>query len=96
MGLACQRNRAHLKAMRSPRQRIARARTRQNVAAEVLALCQRLRGRVSDRGSALELHDMHARHSRELGRHDDAERAEARFDRELNRITLRNRGRDGT
>jgi hypothetical protein len=82
--------------MSSSFQRIARARTRQHVAAEVLALCKRLRGRMFDRGAALEVHDMHARHSRQLGRHDDAERAEERFDRELNRVTLRHRDRDRT
>jgi hypothetical protein len=77
--------------------RLTKAKLRQQVAAETIAWCQRLHDRAfarwageSDRrAAALEIHDLHARHSRELGRTDMAERAEERFDRELNRITHR-------
>jgi hypothetical protein len=60
--------------------RIGRARLRQRIAGEVIDWC----GRVAT-SSALELHDLHARHARELGNHPMAELAERRYDRELGR-----------
>jgi hypothetical protein len=70
--------------------RIARARFRQQLASDTVALCRRICEREwPDTGTALLLHDTHARHARELGRHDTAERAEERFDRELARLTRR-------
>ena len=74
--------------------RIDRARNREKIAGEVIAFCQRVRELAFDRGAALTLHDLHARHSRELGQHEMAERAEERFDRELNRLTHRRPDRD--
>ena len=53
-----------------------------------MALCRTISGAGwLDAATALSLHDAHARHARELGRHAAAERAEERFDRELNRLT---------
>jgi hypothetical protein len=68
--------------------RISRARLRQEIAADTVALCRRITGMERpDAATALSLHDTHARHARELGLHAAAERAEARFDRELDRLT---------
>jgi hypothetical protein len=64
---------------------LERARLRQEIAAEVIEWCRRgsLEDRPFDRALALELHELHIRHSRELGRHQIAERAEARYARAL-------------
>jgi hypothetical protein len=68
--------------------RIAQARLRQQIAADTVALCRKITGTARpDAATALSLHDAHARHARELGRHAAAERAEERFDRELHRLT---------
>jgi hypothetical protein len=67
----------------SAESRIDHARLRQRIAAEVIELCRRITRR--NPGAALQLHDAHARHSRQLERHDIADLAEERYDRELNR-----------
>ena len=72
--------------------RIERARLRKTIAAEVIDICRRLmrNSRTSERrdqtAAALELHDAHARHSRDLGAPEMAERAEERYDRTLMRV----------
>jgi hypothetical protein len=71
--------------------RIERARLRKKIAAEVVAVCRRLAGvpRTAERqdqtAAALELHDAHVRHSRDLGEPETAELAEKRYDRALER-----------
>lgn len=71
--------------------RIKRARLRKTIAAEVIEICRRLArdpGRAERQdptAAALELHEAHARHSRDLGESEMAERAEERYDRTLNR-----------
>jgi hypothetical protein len=68
-------------------QRIRRARLRREIAAEVISWCRRHRqGALADPYLALELHEAHARHSRELGRPELAERAERRYERAVGRI----------
>jgi hypothetical protein len=68
--------------------RIARAQFRQQIAIDTVAICRRICERARpDAATALLLHDTHARHARELGRHETAERAEERFDRELARLS---------
>jgi hypothetical protein len=68
--------------------RIVQSRLRQQIAADTVALCRQITGNGRpDAATALSLHDAHARHARELGRHAMAERAEERFDRELHRLT---------
>jgi hypothetical protein len=68
-------------------QRIARARLRREVAAEVIAWCYRQRrGDLARPYLAVELHETHARHARQLGRPELAERAEQRYQRALARI----------
>lgn len=73
------------------RGRIERARLRKTIAAEVIDLCRRLarNPRTNDRRDqtalAVELHDAHVRHSRDLGEPETAERAEERYDRALER-----------
>lgn len=73
-----------------PLRRLAHRSRRQQIAADTVSLCRRIAatGR-PDTTTALSLHDAHARHARELGRHDTAELAEERFDRELERLTRR-------
>jgi hypothetical protein len=71
-------------------QKIDRARLRQRVAQEVIAWCRRTTsGRQVDErertATALQLHDVHARHARERGDETTAAKAEERYDRELNR-----------
>ncbi len=77
--------------MEQPDSRIKRARLRKKIAAEVIDVCRRLmlNPRTAERrdqtAAALELHDAHARHSRELGETQNVDRAEERYDRTLNR-----------
>ena len=77
--------------MAEPERRIARAQLRQKIAAEVVEWCRSIaeaESAVDTReltATALELHDLHARHARELGDHRLAELAEERYDRELDR-----------
>lgn len=77
--------------MEEPDSRIKRARLRKQIAAEVIDICRRLtrNPRTAERedqtAAALQLHDAHARHSRELGETQNADRAEERYDRALNR-----------
>lgn len=74
-----------------PQRRIERARLRKRIAAEVIGICRRLglSPRTADRRDqtvlALELHDAHVRHSRDLGQPDMAEQAEKRYDQALER-----------
>jgi len=66
----------------SPVAVIARARLRQAIAAAVIAWCRDFpKGGAAVRRLALDLHEAHARHARELGYHEIAEKAEARFER---------------
>jgi hypothetical protein len=74
-------------------QKIDRARLRQRVAQEVITWCRRATGGglVAQRddptrtATALQLHDLHARHARERGDEATAAKAEERYDRELER-----------
>lgn len=74
-----------------PQARIERARLRKRIAAEAISICRRLRlsqgtaARRDQTALAVELHDAHVRHSRDLDRHRDAELAEGRYDRALDR-----------
>lgn len=56
---------------------------RQNV--RTLDLCRRLLVDPGAPALALTLHNIHARHARELGEHEIAERAEERYGRALRR-----------
>jgi hypothetical protein len=66
----------------SPEALVARARLRQAIAAEVIAWCRDYpNSDAFGRLLALDLHEAHARHARELGYHEIAEKAEARYER---------------
>lgn len=77
--------------MEDPDARIKRARLRKKIAGEVIDICRRLarNPRTAERhdqtAAALELHDAHARHARDLGETENADQAEERYDRALNR-----------